>query len=206
MVTLTSRAADASVRSAASVVLPHDAHSVSLSVKGVQTLLFYRLDQQEHARRRNGQAAFLAQIGALETLLQLPVNEPVELDAMGRAQRAAVDRLPVGAVDTREGSVIRRAVRPLTVDLAVVRARSAAWRHGLAQAGQFAPFCARALLLDGPMTEVDETMMQASFYGIGILLPDASGLRMAVQPQPYRPQRHTAAAWCFTEELYQRLA
>ncbi|WP_329059328.1 hypothetical protein OG511_42190 [Streptomyces sp. NBC_01453] len=205
MVTLTGREADGSVRSAASLVLPSGVHSAPLRIQGTSALLFYCFDEREHARRRSAGAGSLPQIDVLEALLELPANEPVALDGLGPAQRRTLEQALPGAVDLSGSAVIRRAVRPLSIELAVVRARATDWRRGLALAGRFASFCARALLLDGPGPDVQETLMQASFYGIGILLPSSDGLQMAVLPEPYRPQRHTAAAWRFAEEVYQRV-
>ncbi|MFJ9127817.1 hypothetical protein ACIRJS_27325 [Streptomyces sp. NPDC102340] len=205
MVTLAGRATDGSVRSAVSPVLPSGVHSAPLRIQGTLALLFYCFDDREHARRRSAGAGPLPQIDVLEALLELPADEPVALDGLGLAQRRTLGQAPPGAVEISGSAVTRRAVRPLSIELAVVRVRAANWRRGLALAGRFAPFCARALLLDGPVPDGQELLMQASFYGTGVLLPDADELQMAVEPEPYRPHRHTAASWCFTEEVYQRV-
>jgi hypothetical protein len=205
MATLTSRMADLSVHEAAAGVIPAEAVPTRLDVLGSKTLLFHRYDQVEHARRRAVDAAPLDRIGALQTLMGLPVDEPVALADLDAAARAQVRRLPVGAVDITQEQVVRRAVRPLSLDLAVVSSRTADWRSGLERASRFAPFCSRALVLNRPGGERDEVLMQAAFYGIGILWAAADGLELVLAPRPYRPQRYTPAAWQFTEELYERL-
>jgi hypothetical protein len=205
MATLTSRTADLSVHAAAAAVIPAEAVLARLDVLGSKTLLFHRYDQVEHARRRTAGAAPLDRIGALQTLMGLPIDEPVALADLETAVRARVRRLPVGAADITREQVVRRAVRPLSLDLAVVGSRAADWRSGLERASRFAPFCPRALVLDRPGGERDEVLMQAAFYGIGVLWDAVDGLELVLAPRPYRPQRHTPAAWHFTEELYQRL-
>jgi hypothetical protein len=205
MVTLTSRSAESSVHAAAAAVIPPGAVSARLEVLGSKALVFYRFDEAECARRRTVGAAPLERIGALQTLMGLPVDEPVPLSELDAGMRAKIRKLPAGAVDTGVGQVVRRAVRPLSLDLAVVGSRAADWSSGLVRASRFAPFCARLLALSGPVPERDEVLMQAAFYGIGILEDTGAGLELALAPRSYRPQRHTPAAWCFTEELYQRL-
>ncbi|MEU3544859.1 hypothetical protein [Streptomyces paromomycinus] len=205
MVALASQTAGAAVRSAAAELLPADARSVSLKLWGLSALVFYRWDEAECARRRAVGAAPLDRLAVLETLLGLPPGQQVPLAALSEAQRAAVRALPRGVCDLDRRYVVRRAVRPLTVDLAVVRCTGSGWRRGLARAGRFAPFCARALLVDGPVAEGEELWMQAAFYGIGLLRPSFAGVDLVLEPRPYRPQRHTAAAWAFVEELAVRL-
>ncbi|PBC71160.1 hypothetical protein BX265_5749 [Streptomyces sp. TLI_235] len=186
-------------------VLPQvssEGEGVMLSVLGSRALLLYRVDETEHRRRQAAGSEPLDSIPALERLLGLPVGLPVPVGSL--PEQAGIRDLPRGAVEWDADLVTRRAVRPLAVDLAVVRA--AGWRTGLERAGRFAPFCRRAVLLDEvPRAGRDETLAEASFYGIGVLVDEPDGIRIALEPEAYRPQRHTAAAWHFVEELYGRL-
>ncbi|MFJ9846858.1 hypothetical protein ACIRYZ_41785 [Kitasatospora sp. NPDC101155] len=191
-----------SVREAALPQVPAESEGVMLSVLGTRALLLHRVDETEHRRRQATDAERLDRISALECLLSLPVGLP--LPAGSLPEQAEVRNLPRGAVEWNTDLVTRRAVRPLTIDLAVVRAADR--RTGLERAGRFAPFCRRAVLLDeDPRARLDETVAEAAFYGIGVLVNEPNGVRMALEPEPYRPQRHTAAAWHFVEELYRRL-
>jgi hypothetical protein len=142
-------------------------------------------------------------MAALETLLTLPVGIPVPLASLEARQRRAVRALPTGAADRDRTAVTRRAVRPVRVDLAVVSA--AGWSQGLRDAGRFAPFCRRAMLLTRRPARLEELLAEADFYGIGVFLATEHGVEMVLAPEEYRPARHTAAAWCFAEELYQLL-
>lgn len=61
------------------------------------------------------------------------------------------------------------------------------------------------MLLSRRPARLDEVLAEADFYGIGVLIDMGDEIEMALEPEPYRPQRHTAAAWRFVEELYQRV-
>jgi hypothetical protein len=207
MATLASPSVGTSVRAASAALLDSTAHSVSLELMGSQALIFYRPDDGECARRLRTSAARLDNLGVLQTLLELPVGLPVERAMLSPRLQAGIRRLPAGAADLDRRQVVRRAVRPLVVDLAVVRATTAGWRDGLRRASRFAPFCRRALFLDAFPTAREDLLMEAAFYGVGVLVRTGAeeGTVMALEPRPYRPQRHTPAAWCFTEEIHQQL-
>ena len=194
------------VQRASAALLSEGVLAAPMLLKGSDALVFYREDQGECARRRESRAAALDRIDVLATLLQLPVDQPVALASLTPQLRAAVHALPQGAAQVADGQVVRRAVRPLAVDLVVVRSTSPGWRDGLVRAGRFAPFARRALLVDPPAGEREDLLMQAAFYGIGLLMPTGSGAELMVEPGTYRPRRYTAAAWCFVEEFHQRLA
>ncbi|WNO70158.1 hypothetical protein [Streptomyces sp. AM8-1-1] len=207
MATLASPSVGTSVRAASAALLDSTARSVSLERMGSQALIFYRPDDRECARRMSTSAGRLDNIGVLQTLLELPVGLPVERTTLPQRLQAGIRRLPVGAADLDRSQVVRRAVRPLAVDLAVVRAATAGWRDGLRRASRFAPFCRRALFLDAFPAAREDLLMEAAFYGVGVLVRTGTeGTVMALEPRLYRPQRHTPAAWCFTEEIHQQLA
>ncbi|MER5493441.1 hypothetical protein [Streptomyces sp. NPDC002490] len=172
-------------------------------VMGVEAVFFYRLDAAEDERRRQSGAGRLDRMHPLETLLSLPVGMPLPLGSLDQHERRALRSLPAGAADRDRRTVTRRAVRPLQVDLAVVPASG--WRQGLERAGRFAPFCRRAMLLSRRPARLDEVLAEADFYGIGVLIDTGDEIEMVLEPETYRPQRHTAAAWWFVEELYQRV-
>ncbi|WP_371521728.1 hypothetical protein [Kitasatospora sp. NBC_01300] len=202
MASVANPAAWRSVREAALLQVPSNSEGVALSVLGTRALLLYRIDEAEHRRREAVGAEKLDSIPVLECLLGLPVDLPVSVGSL--PHRVELRRIPRGAVERDAELVTRRAVRPLTVDLAVVSATD--WRTGLERAGRFAPFCRRAVLLrSAPYAGLDEILTEAAFYGIGVFVHEQDGIRMALQPEAYRPLRHTAAAWHFVEELYGRL-
>ncbi|MFI0779331.1 hypothetical protein [Streptomyces sp. NPDC021212] len=203
MMTLASSVIGRSVWTASAALLEADTQARAASLQGVEALFFYRTDAAERLRRQDAAAARLDQMEVLETLLALPVGIPVPLASLDADQRRAVRALPSGAADRDRETVTRRAVRPVRVDLAVVSA--AGWRQGLRDAGRFAPFCRRAMVFTRRPARLEELLAEADFYGIGVFLAAEHGVEMLLHPGEYRPLRHTAAAWCFTEELYQLL-
>lgn len=202
MVTLASSVIDGSVRAATAPLLEPGGLVKVMPALGTEALFFYRMDTAEHERRTLVGAARLDRLHPLETLMSLPVGLPVPLSALAQRERRAVHALPAGAADRDRVTVTRRAVRPLHVELAVVRATG--WKRGLEEAGRFAPFCRRAMLLARRPARMSEVLAEADFYGIGVFLASDGNVDMVLEPHGYRPLRHTAAAWSFIEELYQR--
>ncbi|QOV33233.1 hypothetical protein IM697_23605 [Streptomyces ferrugineus] len=193
------------VEHASALLVGEGVQTAEMTLEGSRnTLVFYRRDHLECERRRQQDAAPLG-IGALTALLQLPADIPIPLHSLPEALQAKLPKLPRGAVTLTGDHVCRQAVRPLTVDLAVVRARSTHWEGGLARASRFRTFTRRALLVDPPAPARDDLLMRAAYLGIGILEPATDGLAWALLPEPYRPRRHTAVAWHFTEQLHARL-
>ncbi|MFF4989760.1 hypothetical protein ACFY19_21400 [Streptosporangium saharense] len=139
----------------------------------------------------------------LELLMSLPLDEPVPISSLTPVERRTLAQTPRGAVSCQEGVVVRNAVHPLSLDLAVVPGRG--WESALERAGRFAPFCARAILVDGPLRRRQEAMVQADFYGIGLLAAREDGIEVVVAPRPFVRKRFTAAGWQFLEEVSRQL-
>ncbi|SDT15120.1 hypothetical protein SAMN05216371_1406 [Streptomyces sp. TLI_053] len=191
-----------SVREAALPQVSPEREVAVLSLLGTRAMVACRVDEVEHGRRQTACADRLDSIPMLERLLCLPVGIPVPMASL--SDPAVVGGLPQGAVHRDGDMVTRLAVRPLAVDIAVVRV--VGWRNGLERAGRFAPFCCRAVLVDeGPQMGEEGVLAEAAFYGIGVLVRGPEGIRTALEPEVYRPQRYTVAAWHFVEELYARL-
>lgn len=197
-------ASDAEVQAALSGILPPDCSAARIRLHRADALVFHRLDHAEHNRRTAAQAAWLDDSRPLETLMNLPAGFPVQRASLEPALRPEIRRLPRGAAVVDKSNVTRLAVRPLRVDLIVVRAQG--WKGGLDMASQFAPFSRRAMLLERVPKDVDEKLFEASFYGIGVLVPDGNdGIRMLLEPAPWRAIRHTTAGWRFAEEVYRKV-
>jgi hypothetical protein len=73
------------------------------------------------------------------------------------------------------------------------------------KAERFTPFCARAVLVDRPLRRRQDAVMQAAYYGIGLLEIGDGGTDVLVPPQPFVRKRYTAVAWQFAEEAYRQL-
>jgi hypothetical protein len=191
---------EGSVRSASTSLVPQGAEASVIRLRRADCLVFHRLDRVEHARREAAGAAWLDEFRPLEMLMNLPVGIPVPRSSLGAALRPEVRLLPHGAAVSDRRSVKRLAVQPLKIDLVVVRAPG--WRSGMDLASQFAPFCRRAMVLERVPHNLDELLMEADFFGIGVFVPRRGGAQMLVAPAEYRALRFTTAAWRFAEQVY----
>lgn len=194
---------EGSVRSASTTLLPEGALAAAVHLRRAEALVFHRLDHSEHARRQDAEAQWLDEFRPLEMLMNLPVGIRVPRSSLGIQLRPEVRLLPRGAAVCDRVSVTRLAVRPLRVDLVVVRAPG--WRSGMDLASQFAPFTRRAMLLERVPRNVEELLMEADFYGIGVFVLRQDGLEMLVEPGEYRAVRYTTAAWRFAEQVYRAI-
>jgi hypothetical protein len=179
-------------------------HAKFVSIMGVSALVRYRLEEHEAARRAARRLGVFSSPDVLNLLLDLPLGLPVPVASLARWERSALRSLPPGAVSITKGEVIREAVAPVAVDLAIVPART--WRTGLHEAGRFAPFCARLIVLGKPPKDLAELNTQAGFYGIGVAVADGAEPQLLVAPAPFRRQRFTVASWQFLERVYRQVA
>ncbi|MEU5853904.1 hypothetical protein ABZ799_01130 [Nocardiopsis dassonvillei] len=162
------------------------------------TTIHYRPDPTETARRREASADPVTSWDALELLSALPIGEPVPEMSLTDNERRRVRHLPAGSVHRDGATITRLAVRPLAVEVAVVAGPPA---KAFESATRFAPVCARAVSLDRlPEPKRSMYLSQASFYGVGVVV----GGQELLAPVPYRPKRHTPAAWRFVERVYAR--
>jgi hypothetical protein len=171
-----------------------------MSIMGAEALICYRLDDGEHSRRLEADGGAISSADVLELLLGLPVAAPVPVASLTCRERAALKRAPRGTVSVRSAYVTRYAVAPVTVELAVVAART--WRGGLEVAGRFAPFCARAMVLRHRPADLADVQLEAGFYGVGVIVAGDQSPEVLVEPAPFERLRFTAAGWRFLEEVY----
>lgn len=97
----------------------------------------------------------------LDAFMGLPTGLPISRNELTNAERTLVDRAPSGSIERRGGQVVRWAVAPVSVLFAVVAAND--WHAGLRRAGQFAPFCTRAMLLPALPADWEDARTQASY-------------------------------------------
>lgn len=184
-------------------LVPADSQIALVKALGSQALIAYQVDERERRRRALARAESLLRPEVLELLMSLPLDEPVPLASLTPAEQRMLARVPRGAVSRRENAVVRHAMQPIRLDLAVVPGRG--WESALERAGRFAPFCARAILVDGPLRHRQEAMLQTDFYGIGLLIARGDGVEVLVPPRPFVHKRFTAAGWQFLEEVSRQL-
>lgn len=185
------------------VLLPHGSETAVVDVLGVTAVVAYRRDVCEHRRRREAGTGALRRIDVLELLMGLPEGEPVPIASLGEVERRALKAMPPGVVVRQDGNVIRRAIEPVRVALAVVPARG--WDSALEKVERFTPFCARAVLVEGTLRRRADALMQADFYGIGLWIASGDGVDVLVPPRPFVRKRYTAAGWRFAEDVYRQL-
>lgn len=184
-------------------LVPSESKFAVIEAFGVEAVVAYQYDQAERARRAAAKTPPLLQPDALDLLMTLPLGEPVPMASLSRREHRALKSLPRGAVTRTNATVTRQAVQPIGIDLAFVPGRS--WESAIEKAERFTPFCARAVVLDGPLRRRDEAIMRADFYGIGLLSVRGSGVEELVPPQPFVRKRHTVAAWRFLEVVHRQL-
>jgi len=167
--------------------------------------LHLTLDPAEHQRR---QAAGIGPVtgygfGGLDHLMALPAGLPVPVDTLTEEQQKYVRRAPAAICTIRGGQVTRHAIRPCRVTLATVESPSAS-KLALQTAGQFAPFCPRAVIIRRlPHRKHFNYLADYDFYGVGVTLQHPDGTTEPVlDPRPWRPRRHTPAGWWFVERSY----
>jgi hypothetical protein len=177
-----------------------EARRALMPMMGAEALICYRLDDSEHARRQRTGTGAITSADVLELLLGLPIASAVPVASLTRRERAALGRSPCGAVSVHDGQIVRHAVAPVTVELALVAASN--WREGLEVAGRFAPFCSRAMVLRRRPADPADAEMQAGFYGVGVVVVGEQPAEVLIAPEPFRRLRFTAAGWRFLEEVY----
>ncbi|MET9374149.1 hypothetical protein ABZX98_08370 [Streptomyces sp. NPDC002992] len=185
-------------------LIPQESKLQAVNAFGVQAVIAYRCDAVECKRRAAVGMAPLTRPDVLDLLMGLPEGEAVPVSALSGPERRALKATPKGAVIQSNRTVTRQAVQPLRVDLAIVPGRG--WESAMEKAELFTPFCARAVLVERPLRRKDDAMLQADFYGIGLLALIGNELDVLVPPRPFVKRRHTVAGWKFLEDMYTQLA
>ncbi|QVQ52244.1 hypothetical protein J4H86_26735 [Spiractinospora alimapuensis] len=162
-------------------------------------MLFYRVDSEEWRRREACGAEPITRMEILDLLMGLPLGQDIPVPSLAPWERRAMGKAPRGAL-RRHGDMVRRLAQvPLYPELALVWSRG--WKQGIRAAGLFAPFCARALVIEQPLRRIAEATMELDFWGVGLLSGTHGDLEPLVHPQPYVPNRFTPARWRFAEQI-----
>lgn len=161
------------------------------------------LDVAEHERRQTATLGGITSYAVLDLLMQLPIGFPVPVGALAVNEQRLLRRMPTGvmhvdSVHGRPAHVTRLAVKPAVVEVAVVEGRLNA--ETLGRATGFAPFCRRSIL--APVRPSVNRLAEADYWGVGVTLDCGDDREVLVEPQPWRPMRHTAAGWLFAERAY----
>ncbi|GAA3523327.1 hypothetical protein GCM10022295_01020 [Streptomyces osmaniensis] len=197
---------------------------VGLRLRGQQVQASVSVFADE-ARRRSAVGLGAVDSRVLLTVLHdLPADLPVPLSSLDAHGLRTLHTAPPGAVDlvAEQGIAVRRLVPAARVELVLVHEPRGIslrdWDSAVRDASQFAPFCARGVVVSHPLSEpgqhhsespddsyTDLLLLKARFYGVGVATQEPAGLRWLLEPAPYRPRRHSAAQWLFHEQAWRQL-
>lgn len=172
----------------------------SVRIFNTRALLTLRINEPERRRREQLGLGALTRLDTLNGLLGLPLDLPVAMADLTARERKLVDRLAYGVVELDGETLTRRAKPVVAVQRAAVYAQS--WQAGLVNAGKFAPYCERLMILR--KEPPDDACLEASYYGVGVTVQTATGLRELLPPEPWIQHLVTPAGWWFTEEAYRQ--
>ncbi|MFF1695139.1 hypothetical protein ACFVXC_16115 [Streptomyces sp. NPDC058257] len=169
---------------------------------GVEVVLVYRLNEEEHARRTAVGGGPLDDLGMLDALLKLPVKRPTLWSSLAGRDQRLLRRGESSHAWVRRGDLVERlAVPPLSVDLAVVRAEHARV-EGL-DAMPFGAYVPQAMWLDCPAGGSQELLAEAVRFSTGVVHWQGVGEPRVLAPaEPLVEVWETSAGWRFAEHAY----
>ncbi|MFD9862308.1 hypothetical protein [Streptomyces alboflavus] len=171
----------------------------------------------DEARRRSDAGLGAVDSRALLTVLyDLPAGVSVPLATLDPYALRALHTAPAGVVeiDVRHGTAVRRLVPAVRVELVLVHGPDGvparAWDSAVRDASQFAPFCARGVVVADAeghenAPDVERLLLKARYYGVGVATQGPHRLHWLLEPAPYRPRRHSPAQWLFHEHAWRQL-
>ncbi|MFJ8145503.1 hypothetical protein ACIQ6R_10560 [Streptomyces sp. NPDC096048] len=191
---------------------------VGLRLRGQQVQAVVTVFADEVRRRSSADLGAVDSRMLLTALHDLPVDLPVPQASLDAHTLRTLRTAPPGVVDLGQderGVVVRRLVPAVRVELVLVHGphgiSSREWDAAVRDGSQFAPFCARGVVVSRPApepecTDMDLLILKARFYGVGVALRESpESLRWLLEPAPYRPERHSAAQWLFHEQAWRQL-
>ncbi|MET7320712.1 hypothetical protein [Streptomyces sp. NPDC005549] len=192
---------------------------VGLRLRGQQVHAGVTVFADEARRRSSAGLGAVDSRSLLNALHDLPVDLPVSQSSLDPHALRTLHTAPPGVVDLGEderGVVVRRLVPAVRVALVLVHGADGIdpreWDTAVRDASQFAPFCARGVVVSRPAseqeprTDMDLLLLKARFYGVGVAVQEhTASLRWLLEPAPYRPERHSAAQWLFHEQAWRQL-
>ena len=135
----------------------------------------------------------------LRTLSELPSDLPVLRDSLTAVQIRRLRRAQVGVCEVGRHEVVRRLVP--AVRLKHVTLLSGPSVTAIHQLSQYAPFMSRTLVSSRDRVSAP-VITEAQRLGVGVCTVDGHQL---IDAMPFRPSRHTPAAWHFVERVTDRV-
>jgi hypothetical protein len=188
------------------LVLPQcvgpDSTVAPVRVRGVAAHAVLTVVPDEHLRRRRlGGVPACEDLQALDVLLSLPAGLDVPLSVLTPVERRRLRRCPPHMVRTAAGrSVLRLGVVPAAVSLMLVCGERLS-ACLLRAAGRFGAYTSTAVLVGSPPRD-DDLMVQADWYGVGVLQAREDPPVLWLPPRPFVPASHSASGWRFAEQVY----
>ncbi|MER6323197.1 hypothetical protein [Streptomyces coelicoflavus] len=189
-----------------------------LRLRGHQVQAAVTVFDDEARRRSSVGLGHVDSRQLLTALHHLPVDLPVPRSCLDAHALRTLRTAKPGVVDLRDEGrmVVRRLVPAVRVELVLVHGPDGIdprdWDAAVRDASQFAPFCARGVVVNhpaserGPNTDRDLLLIKARYYGVGVARHEPTGsMRWLIEPAPYRPERHSAAQWLFHEQAWRQL-
>ena len=161
--------------------------------------VFFDPVADELQRRAQWSLGGVTDRGLLRVLFDLPSDVPVPRDLLAPEQRRRLRRAPAGVCEVVAGDVVRRLVPALRLRHVVLRARPTI--SAVHRLSRFAPFASRTLLSRHEQVS-RPVLVEAQRLGIGVHTVQGRRLIDAV---PFRPSRHTPAAWHMAEMVTDRV-
>lgn len=178
---------------------------VPVRLRGVDGLADVSIDLLEHDRRAAVGAAGrpLGGVWVLDALLTLPEQVSVPVDHVDPAILAQVTKSPHALAYPVSDAVCRVGRPAATARLVSIPTDN--WRRGVQQAHRLAPYCARRIILATEPRRLGLMLLEASYWGIGVMIQDGRAEREVLAPAAFIPTRYTGAAWSFDEILYSQV-
>lgn len=135
----------------------------------------------------------------VETMWNLPADEPVPLTTLAAWERGNLCILPEGSV-TRGPEVIIRNARPV-VELHAATATGPQLRPLIRRLAPFLRATQCIGILQARERRLDDQLWEADAAGIGVWLGVDNPVEL-VKPDVYRPEALTSGRWAFGEMIY----
>ncbi|MFI2435751.1 hypothetical protein [Streptomyces sp. NPDC018693] len=187
---------------------------VRLRLRGQEVQAAVTVFADEVRRRSDAGLGAVDSRALLTALYDLPVGLPVPLGSLDAYALRVLHAAPPGVVDMDmdAATAVRRLVPAARVELVLVHGPDGIppreWDPAVGNASQFAPFCARGVVVSStaePEHELDLLLLKARYYGVGVATQSPKGMSWLLEPDPYRPQRHSPAQWLFHEHAWRQL-
>ena len=166
---------------------------------GVDLTAYFDPVADELQRRAQWSLGGVPDRSLLRVLFDLPSDVPVPRYRLAPEQRRRLRRAPAGVCEVVERDVVRRLVPALRLRHVVLRTRPTI--SAVHRLSRFAPFASRTLLSCHEQVSTP-VLVEAQRLGIGVHTLEGCRLIDAV---PFRPSRHSPAAWHMAEMVTDRV-